>query len=407
MRKKREGILLKIVLYVCIVLLCVLGITYWQFARQNHKLNIVSNAETIGKVIIQNKEPIEIQTEKEEANELFEEYYDKAIEKMQEMTLEEKVSQMFLARCPAKDGKKQVMEEQPGGYILFGRDFQNKTEKQVIDMVEQFQSASKIPMIIGVDEEGGTVVRVSSNPKLVAQKYKSPQQLYAQGGLEKIREDAMEKSKRLKSLGINLNLAPVADVSTNPEDFIYKRSFGKDAKQTANYVKTVVEAMQSQNMASTLKHFPGYGNNKDSHTAITYDNRSLEEFRKSDFIPFKAGIETGVPTILVCHNIVQNIEPNVPASLSSKVHKILREELGFSGLILTDDLAMEAAAQYASLEEVAVLAVQAGNDVLLSSDFVTQRDAIVKAVENQEITEQRIEESVKKILAYKWAMGLM
>ena len=105
MRKKREGILLKIALCVCIVLLCVLGITYWQFARQNHKLNIVSNAETIGKVIIQNKEPIEIQPEKEEANELFEEYYNKAIEKMQEMTLEEKVSQMFLARCPVKDGK--------------------------------------------------------------------------------------------------------------------------------------------------------------------------------------------------------------------------------------------------------------------------------------------------------------
>lgn len=406
MRKKREGILLKIVLCICIVLLCVLGVTYWQFIEQNHKLNIVSNQETIGKVITQNVLQEQIEQE-ESANELFEEYYDKAILKMQEMTLEEKVSQMFLARCPAKDSTKQVMEEQPGGYILFGRDFENKTEKQVIDMVEQFQSASKIPMIIGVDEEGGTVVRVSSNPKLVAQKYKSPQELYAQGGLSKIREDAIEKSQRLKSLGINLNLAPVADVSTNPKDFIYDRSFGKEAIETADYVRTVVEAMQSQNMACTLKHFPGYGNNKDSHNAVTYDNRSLEEFQTSDFLPFKAGIETGAPTILVCHNIVENIEANVPASLSTKVHKILKEELHFSGLILTDDLAMEAVAQYASLEEVAILAVKAGNDVLLSSDFVKQRDAIVKAVENKEITEKRIEESVKKILAYKFAMKLM
>ena len=165
--------------------------------------------------------------------------------------------------------------------------------------------------------------------------------------------------------------------------------------------------MQSQNMACTLKHFPGYGNNIDSHNAVTYDNRSLEEFQTSDFFPFKAGIETGAPTILVCHNIVENIEANVPASLSTKVHKILKEELHFSGLILTDDLAMEAVAQYASLEEVAILAVKAGNDVLLSSDFVKQRDAIVKAVENKEITEKRIEESVKKILAYKFAMKLM
>ncbi len=406
MRKKREGILLKIVLCICIVLLCVLGVTYWQFIEQNHKLNIVSNQETIGKVITQNVLQEQIEQE-ESANELFEEYYDKAILKMQEMTLEEKVSQMFLARCPANDSTKQVMEEQPGGYILFGRDFENKTEKQVIDMIQEFQNASKIPMIIGVDEEGGSVVRVSRNKKLVAQKYKSPQQLYAQGGLSKIREDAIEKSQRLKSLGINLNLAPVADVSTNPKDFIYDRSFGKEAIETADYVRTVVEAMQSQNMACTLKHFPGYGNNKDSHNAVTYDNRSLEEFQTSDFLPFKAGIETGAPTILVCHNIVENIEANVPASLSTKVHKILKEELHFSGLILTDDLAMEAVAQYASLEEVAILAVKAGNDVLLSSDFVKQRDAIVKAVENKEITEKRIEESVKKILAYKFAMKLM
>ena len=406
MRKKREGILLKIVLCICIVLLCVLGVTYWQFIEQNHKLNIVSNQETIGKVITQNVLQEQIEQE-ESANELFEEYYDKAILKMQEMTLEEKVSQMFLARCPANDSTKQVMEEQPGGYILFGRDFENKTEKQVIDMIQEFQNASKIPMIIGVDEEGGSVVRVSRNKKLVAEKYKSPQELYAQGGLSKIREDAIEKSQRLKSLGINLNLAPVADVSTNPKDFIYDRSFGKEAIETADYVRTVVEAMQSQNMACTLKHFPGYGNNKDSHNAVTYDNRSLEEFQTSDFLPFKAGIETGAPTILVCHNIVENIEANVPASLSTKVHKILKEELDFSGLILTDDLAMEAVAQYASLEEVAILAVKAGNDVLLSSDFVKQRDAIVKAVENKEITEKRIEESVKKILAYKFAMKLM
>ena len=406
MRKKREGILLKIVLCICIVLLCVLGVTYWQFIEQNHKLNIVSNQETIGKVITQNVLQEQIEQE-ESANELFEEYYDKAILKMQEMTLEEKVSQMFLARCPANDSTKQVMEEQPGGYILFGRDFENKTEKQVIDMIQEFQNASKIPMIIGVDEEGGSVVRVSRNKKLVAEKYKSPQELYAQGGLSKIREDAIEKSQRLKSLGINLNLAPVADVSTNPKDFIYDRSFGKEAIETEDYVRTVVEAMQSQNMACTLKHFPGYGNNKDSHNAVTYDNRSLEEFQTSDFFPFKAGIETGAPTILVCHNIVENIEANVPASLSTKVHKILKEELHFSGLILTDDLAMEAVAQYASLEEVAILAVKAGNDVLLSSDFVKQRDAIVKAVENKEITEKRIEESVKKILAYKFAMKLM
>lgn len=408
MKKRREDVKLKIVLCVSIVFLCVLGIIYWQVGMQNHKLNIVSNQEVIGEVVTQNVTAQEkINKEEQVTNELFGEYYDKAILKMQEMTLEEKVSQMFLARCPDKASVEQVQEEQPGGYILFGRDFENKTQKQVIDQINRFQKASKIPMIIGVDEEGGTVVRVSRNPNLVSQKYKSPQELYRLGGLEKIRQDAVEKSKALKSLGINLNLAPVADVSTNPADFIYDRSFGKEAKQTADYVKTVVEAMQSQNIGSTLKHFPGYGNNKDSHTAVTYDKRSLTEFQTSDFLPFKAGIEEGVPTILVCHNIVESIEKDVPASLSSKVHKILKEQLGFSGLILTDDLAMEAVAQYASLEEVAILAVEAGNDIILSSDFVTQRDAIVKAVENHRIAEDTIDNAVKKIIAYKYAMGYM
>lgn len=371
-------------------------------AIQNHIVNIVSTNEQVNG---QNLE--ETSAQPQEANELFEEYYAKAENKMQTMTLEEKVSQMFIARCPTENQVSQVKTYQPGGYILFGRDFEGKTKNQVITQIQSYQKASKIPMIIGVDEEGGTVIRVSRNENLVPRAYLSPQALYKQGGLEKIKEDATEKSKVLLSLGINLNLAPVADVSTSSLDFIYARSFGQNATQTAQYVETVVKAMKNQKMACTLKHFPGYGNNKDSHTAITYDNRGLETFRSSDFLPFQAGIDSGAQTVLVCHNIVKAMDPNTPASLSRKVHQILREELHFTGLIMTDDLAMDAASEYGSVSDIAILAVEAGNDLLLTSDFQKQRQAVITAVKDTRITEQRINESVRKILAYKYAQGLI
>ena len=399
------------VLTVLIIIGCIYLVGTNQEIRQlkeapnetkNNIVNIVSDDERIAS---QNEQ--EGQNVSQKTNELFEEYYTKAQNMMKTMTLEEKVSQMFIARCPTENQIATIKNYQPGGYILFAKDFEGKTKNQVIKQIQEYQTASKLPMIIGVDEEGGTVVRVSRNQNLVPSQYLSPQALYKQGGLEKIRQDAIEKSQVLLSLGINLNLAPVSDVSTSSLDFIYQRSFGQNATQTAHYVKTVVEAMKSQNIACTLKHFPGYGNNKDSHTAVTYDDRGLETFRSSDFLPFQAGIDSGAQTILVCHNIVKAMDANTPASLSKKVHEILRNELHFTGLIMTDDLAMDAATEYGSISDVAILAIEAGNDILLTSDFQEQRQAIITAVKDKRITEQRINESVEKIIAYKYAEGLI
>ena len=339
--------------------------------------------------------------------ELFEEYYAEAEYKLKNMTLEEKVSQMFIVRCPNNDADEFVSKNQMGGYILFANDFKGKTRQEVIDMINQFQSKSKIPMIIATDEEGGTVCRVSLNNNLVESKYKSPQELYNEGGLEKIYNDSTEKSKLLLSLGINMNLAPVVDVSTNEADYIYKRSFGKDANQTSEYVKTVVKAMKESNIACSLKHFPGYGDNKDSHKEATYDNRSIEIFENSDFLPFKAGIESGAQSVLVSHNIVKAIDEEYPASLSKKVHDLLREKFEFSGLIITDDLAMSATKKFANVNELAIIAVQAGNDLIITSDFLEQKSAIIDSVKTGKISESRINESVKRIIAYKYYMKLM
>ena len=331
----------------------------------------------------------------------------RAREMLSNMTLEEKVGQMFIARCPEAEAAAKAADYHLGGYILFGRDFTGLTKAQVIQNITSYQNAVKIPLFIGVDEEGGIVNRVSLNPNLRAVPFWSPQDLYKAGGFDLIKSDTDEKSTLLHSLGINLNFAPVADVSTNPNDFIYARSFGQDAAQTAEYVKTVVSVMKNSKMGSLLKHFPGYGNNTDTHTGVAYDNRSYDTFVNSDFVPFKAGIDAGANVVLVAHNVVNSIDPTLPASLSSKAHQILRSDLGFQNLIITDDLIMDGVRQFGTDEQTAVMAVQAGNDLLCSTNFETQIPAVIQAVQNGTVTEERINESALRILETKIDLGIL
>ena len=297
------------------------------------------------------------------------------------MSVEEKVGQMFFVRCPETDQAAKVSQYKLGGYILFGRDFKDKTAQQVRDEIASYQASSGIPMLIGTDEEGGTVVRASSNPNLFPSREPSPQVLYAQGGLDAILQDARQKSVTLLDLGVNVNFAPVADVSTDPADFIYERALGQDAQTTADYVAQVVTA--------------------------AVDERPYETFETSDFLPFQAGIQAGADAVLVSHNIVTSMDESLPASLSPAVHQILRDTLGFDGVILTDDLAMDAVAQYAQDGSVAVLAVQAGNDMVLTTDFETQIPQVIAAVEDGTIPMEQIDQSVARVLSWKYDLGLL
>lgn len=332
--------------------------------------------------------------------ELFEEYYGKAEELVKEMTLEEKIGQLFLVRYPENNSAiNEIENENPGGYILFGVNFKEQTKDSILELIEKNQETSKIPMFFGVDEEGGTVVRVSQYEKFREEKFMSPLELYVKYGLRRIISDSNEKSILLRSLGINMNLAPVVDVPTNTESFMYKRSFGTDAEKTAEFAKEVTTKMKSDKMLSVLKHFPGYGDNVDTHTGIAIDEREYAYFENNDFKPFISGIEAGAPIILVNHNIVKCMDDTLPASLSPNVNKILRDNLNFSGLIITDDLSMGAIEKYS--EKAAAQAIKAGNDMIISSNFDEEKGQIIDAVTYGEISEERINESVKRILACK------
>ena len=325
---------------------------------------------------------------------------------MKNMTIEEKVGQMFFIK---NDGRfnESILEEYPaGGIILFAKDFQGETPESVKAENDAFQEKSSYPLLIGTDEEGGTVVRISSFGRLALHQFMSPRQIYANGGFDAIKQDTIEKSRLLLSYGINVNFAPVCDVTTEAGQYMYPRSFGKDATETAEYIDLVVGTMNDENMGSVLKHFPGYGGNGDTHTGVVRDSRPYSDFEESDFLPFMSGIEAGAECILVSHNIVECMDDTKPASISGPVHEILRNELGFSGVIITDDLMMSGVSEASGDRDVAVQAVLAGNDMILSTYFQSQYKAVLAAVNDGTITEDRIDASVRRIINWKIELGL-
>ena len=333
---------------------------------------------------------------------LFHDYYDKAIDKVNSMTLEEKVGQVFLVRY-SRYTTSEYNNYYPGGYILFARDFENHSKSSMANEIDNVQKNSKYPLIIGVDEEGGTVVRVSKYFR--DSEFERPRYYYDQGGYELLENIENEKATLLKELGINLNLAPVADISTDPNDFIYNRSFGGNSDETSEFITKMVGYANNNKINSCLKHFPGYGNNVDTHTGIAIDERDYSNFVENDFKPFSAGIEAGVPSILVSHNIVKSIDPDYPASLSGKVVAELRN-LGFTGVVMTDDLAMDAVGSYVNDGNAATLALNAGCDMIITSDFVSMKNEVISSINNGLLDEEKLNDAVTRIIAWKYYSGL-
>lgn len=341
-------------------------------------------------------------------DDLFFDYYFDTIKIMDEMTIEEKVGQLFLVRYDNWSAKEQIKNYHPGGYVLFAKDFEDHTKTTIKNELDAHQKLSKIPLTFAVDEEGGYVTRVSRFSQFRSEKFKSNQYYYNLGGYDKLKEIEEEKANLLLSLGLNMNLAPVADVSTNSNDFMYIRAFGKDAKETSTFISNMVGYAKDSGISSCLKHFPGYGNNVDTHTGSAYDKRSYETFTSSDYLPFISGIEAGVPSIMVSHNVMEAVDNSYPSSLSKKVITgELREKLGFSGIVITDDLAMDAVKSYVTEGSAAVLAINAGNDMILTSDFETMYKEVLKAVNDGIIEKETVDNAVRRIIAWKHAYKLM
>lgn len=323
------------------------------------------------------------------------------------MSLEQRVGQLFLARCDDTVALTHIAEYHLGGFVLFGRDFEGQTPESFREKIDAYQAASALPLLLAVDEEGGTVTRISSNPAFSGSRFPSPRSAYDRGGLEEALAVEEEKCLLLRDLGLNVNLGPVCDIATDPAAFLYRRSLGQDASTTAQFVSGTVTLMNAYKIGSCLKHFPGYGNNSDTHTGIAMDDRSLWELEMNDLIPFAAGMDAGCGAVMVSHTIVEDLDASLPASLSPAVHQYLRDSMGFDRVILTDDLAMEAITDLYGAGEAAVMAVLAGNDLLCSTDYVTQYEAVLAAVLDGRIDIDTLNNAVRHVLQWKMDLGLI
>lgn len=323
------------------------------------------------------------------------------------MSIEDRVGQILLARCSAETAISDIEAYHLGGFVLFGGDFESQTPQTLRQTTDSYQRAAKIPMLLAVDEEGGDVNRISRYRAFRASSFPSLRKSWKAGGLEQILELEEEKCELLTQLGLNVNLGPVCDITDDPGAFMYSRSLGQSAETTGQVVEEIVKLYRQEQVGTVLKHFPGYGNNADTHVGLARDSRSLAELEERDLLPFADGIAAGAGAILVSHTIVEALDPELPGSLSPAVHTYLRETMGFDGVMITDDLYMQAITDQYGAGEAAVLALLAGNDLLCVTDFAVQYEAILEAVYSGRIPFDTLDNAARNVLEWKQELGLI
>ena len=345
---------------------------------------------------------------------------ERALDILAEMTLDEKIWQLFFVTpesltgvsgvIQAGEATKDALESQPVGGVIYFRN-NIKTPEQLSEMLENTQAYSKIPLFIGVDEEGGRVARVSGNANMELPRIPPMLEVGNAGDTKYTKQIAETVGAYLYGYGFNVNFAPVADIVTNGNNTeIGDRSFSSDPSVASEMVAAFVDGLHNENMAAVLKHFPGHGSTQnDSHNGYSESNRTLDEMRGNEFNPFISGIAAGAEFVLVSHMSAISVDSSaLPASLSKIIiTDILRDELGFEGIAITDSLAMGAVTDRYSSGEAAVLAIEAGIDMLLMPNQMKMAfNALKAAVESGRLSELRINESVMRIVSTKLSMSL-
>jgi len=332
------------------------------------------------------------------------------------MTLPEKAAQIFVIGLTVYDNgqfygvaelnprvEEQIKRYQVGGVILFTKNL--VSIKQTKKLIADLQESVKIPMFICIDEEGA-ISRLAKKPEFHSTKIPEAEILGKEGDKNLTYKIGVILGRELSSLGINMNFAPVADLKIFSDSAIQTRSFGSNPALVSLMVKVFVKSLQSQGVSSVVKHFPGYGSSRiDAHVQLPFVDVDIKTLEKREFLPFRAGINAGVDGVMIAHLKCDDIEQSgVPATFSKKiVTEILRKKLNFKKLIITDALDMGAIVNGWSVEETVVLAFLAGSDILLMPlDFAKAYTAIIEAVRSGKIPEERLNESIKRILDVKY-----
>lgn len=294
-----------------------------------------------------------------------------------------------------------IEKENIGGVILFSKNYESPA--QLAELVNSIQVLRKeYPLFICTDHEGGRVMRFKTQfthfpPMLELAKLDSPKTVY---------EVAEIMATELLACGVNLNLAPVCDIWNNPENkVIWDRAFGKDHETVSKFVSSMIRGFEKNNMLSCAKHFPGHGNTlKDSHYDLPIVKKSLEEFRQEELQPFIKAIKSRVDMIMMSHIIVDDIDPELPCSLSPKAHKILRDELKYKGIIISDDMQMQAITDHWGFEEAAWMAIKAGTDIIEYRDMpqaMMGYEGLKKALKDKKVSQAEFTDRINRVLELK------
>lgn len=344
---------------------------------------------------------------------------DKVQQIVDSMSLEEKVAQLFLVQpeaivdigtaTAAGDATKQAINKTPvGGFVYFSDNLQS--EQQVQDMLRNVQKYSEdrigLPAFLSVDEEGGTVARVASTGRFDVTDVGDMAKIGASGDVQQARQAGETIGSYLSELGFNLDFAPDADVLTNPDNTVVeKRSFGSDPRVVSDMSLAVAQGLAQHQVYSVYKHFPGHGATAgDTHQGYAYTDKTLDELKQSELIPFENAIQNNAAFIMAAHISAPRVTgDDTPASLSkTMITDILRGQMGYDGIVVTDAMNMGAVTEQYTSVQAAVKALQAGADlVLMPEDFQEAYQGVLDAVKDGTLTEQRINESVTRIVKVK------
>ena len=333
-----------------------------------------------------------------------------------DMSLEDKVAGLFIitpeqltgvgTAIQAGEGTQEALKKYPvGGLVYFAKNIQSAD--QLKEMLAKTVSYATYPLFLGVDEEGGSVARVADQLKLTNV---GPMADIGAGGDPGAAYTAGQTiGNYLKDYGFNLDFAPVADVLTNPDNkVIGDRAFGSDAAVVSQMVASAVQGLQDTGVSACIKHFPGHGDTSgDSHEGAVETDRTAEEMQGTEFLPFQAGIEAGTDMVMVGHISAPGLTGGdaAPASINENIITgVLRRQLGYDGIVITDAMNMSAISEYYTADEAAIKALKAGADmILMPEDFVTAYEGVIAAVKDGTIDENRINDSLKRVYRVKYA----
>ena len=331
-------------------------------------------------------------------------------DKINKMTMEEKLGQLVMVGLNGyfidDNAKTFISTYKVSGFIFFSRNI--KSQQQSLELANSLKAfneeSSNIPLLLGVDEEGGRVSRLPAQYK----KLPTNQKIGSINNAEFSREIGEILGQQVNSLGLNLDFAPVMDIMSNPKNTVIgNRSFGNNVDVVTQLGLSTHDGIKSQNVIPVIKHFPGHGDTAvDSHVGLPVVSKSLDQLSKLELIPFEAAINNGADVVMVSHILMQQLDSKYPASFSKAIiTDLLREKMGFKGVVITDDITMGAVTKNYALGDMAVKSLQAGSDIILiCHDFDKQIEvlnSIIAAVKKGEISEQYIDENVYRVLSLK------